>query len=65
MTLNAPSVAVSSPVPGSPLGSLIVVVTEVEAVFVSWVPSSVLVPSIRVLTVAGIVFGPIVSRPRL
>ena len=65
MTLNEPSVPVSSPVPGEPSGSLIVVEIDVDTVLVFCVPSTVFVPSIVVTTLVGIVFGPTVSRPRL
>ena len=65
MTVNVPSVAVSSPVPGASSGSLITVVIVVDAKFVCLTPSTVLVASMNVETVAGIVFDPSTRRPRL
>ena len=38
---------------------------DVDTALVVCVPSTVFVPSIVVTTLAGIVFGPTVSRPRL
>src|SRR4051794_16391834 len=60
-----PGVAVSSPFPGTPFGSVMVVVMVVMTVLVVCAPSAVFAPSIRVLTDAGTVFAPVVITPAL
>ena len=63
-TATPAGVALSSPEPGTPSGSAIVVVTETTVSGVCWIPSTVFVPSMTVVTLPGIVFGPTTSRPR-
>ena len=65
VTVTEAGVAVSSPEPGTPSGSLIVVCTETGVSGVCWMPSTVFVPSMKVVTEPGMVFNPTTSRPRL
>ena len=64
-TLSAPGVADSSPVPRDPSGSVIEVEIDVATVLVVCVPSTVFVPSIVVLMLAGTVFGPGRQQPEV
>jgi hypothetical protein len=57
-------VAVSSPLPGMPLGSEIVVVTDAVKV-TTCLASAVFVPAMATQPLTGMVFAPTVSRPRL
>lgn len=63
--LAVPGVAVSSPVLGVPSESVIVVEIVESALLVGWEPWAVLAASITECRVAGIEFGPALSRPRL
>ena len=69
MTFSEPGVAVSSPVPGIPSGSVIVVEAVASprpGLLVVWVPWTVFVPAITVWTlVIGMLFTPVVRTPAL
>jgi hypothetical protein len=65
VTLTTASVPVSSPLPGTLSGSLIVTVTEMVSVEVFWTPWTVFVPSTVVAMVPGMLLVPSTNTPAL